>query len=180
MHSSSVYKRILWITDLGLDTVEAYRLNEAGGLAASSPFLRFELPEGSGREVWLSAKTESLFPVSFPTRSLCWNGSGRSSLCCRKYPRFRRPGTTVPIGIQRRKTMWAVSRSLRMENTSMRATEDMTASPFFAVVERDGMIPVQWAPAGGRQSQRLQPFSVRKVAPCGRPRQRQPDRDETG
>ena len=148
VHSSSVYKRILWITDLGFDTIEAYRLNEAGGLAASSPFLRFELPEGSGPRSLAFHENRIFVSCELSNEIAVLEWSGQELTLLQKISTL--PETGDDFFDRNAKTENHVGGiQISADGKYLYAGNRGHDSIVVFAVERDGMIPVQWAPAGG-------------------------------
>ena len=148
VHSSSVYKRILWITDLGLDTIEAYRLNEAGGLETSSPFLRFELPEGSGPRSLAFCENRIFVSCELSNEIAVLEWSEQELTLLQKISTL--PKTGDDLSDRNPKTESHVGGiQISPDGKYLYAGNRGHDSIVVFAVERDRMIPVQWAPAGG-------------------------------
>ena len=148
VHSSSVYRGILWITDLGLDTIEAYRLNEAGGPDASLPLLRFELPEGSGPRSLAFHENRIFVSCELSNEIAVLEWSGQELTLLQKI-------STLPENGGDRSDRDAKTEShvggiqISPDGKYLYAGNRGHDSIAVFAVERDGMIPVQWAPVGG-------------------------------
>ena len=148
VHSSSVYRGILWITDLGLDTIEAYRLNEAGGPDASLPLLRFELPEGSGPRSLAFHENRIFVSCELSNEIAVLEWSGQELTLMQKI-------STLPETGDDRSDRDAKTEShmggiqISPDGKYLYAGNRGHDSIAVFAVERGGLIPVQWAPAGG-------------------------------
>lgn len=148
VHSSSVYRGILWITDLGLDTIEAYRLNEAGGPDASLPLLRFELPEGSGPRSLAFHENRIFVSCELSNEIAVLEWSGQELTLMQKI--FTLPETGDDLSDRNVKTESHVGGiQISPDGRYLYAGNRGHDSIAVFAVERGGLIPVQWAPAGG-------------------------------
>lgn len=148
VHSSSVYRGILWITDLGLDTIEAYRLNEAGGPDDSLPFLRFELPEGSGPRSLAFHENRIFVSCELSNEIAVLEWSGQELTLMQKISTL--PETGDDLSDRNVKTESHVGGiQISPDGRYLYAGNRGHDSIAVFAVERGGLIPVQWAPAGG-------------------------------
>ena len=148
---------ILHLTDAGREVVEQIyekhrfftdRLNEAGGLETSSPFLRFELPEGSGPRSLAFCENRIFVSCELSNEIAVLEWSGQELTLLQKISTL--PKTGDDLSDRNPKTESHVGGiQISPDGKYLYAGNRGHDSIVVFAVERDRMIPVQWAPAGG-------------------------------
>lgn len=144
VHSSSVFDGFLWITDLGLDTLEAYRLDITGGLETEgkgAPCMQLKLPNGCGPRSLAFWKNRIFVSCELSNEVAVLERKGDSLTLIQRISSLPE-GTDVDNyvgGIQ-------ISEDGRYLYVGNRGHDSIAVFS----VKKEGIVPEQWAPSGGR------------------------------
>ena len=143
VHSAGVYDGLLWITDLGLDTVEAYRLDENGALCQRepSPVLSVRLSDGSGPRSLAFFKNRIFVSCELSNQVAVLEAKDGALTLIRQI-------SALPGGTETESHVGGICLSPDGRHLYVGNRGHDSIAVFS--VEADGLQPIQWASTGGR------------------------------